>query len=213
VISNPGVDALRAFVADADTNAFASQPRARQAGLLYAAVFAASRLRDPATAQRMLARLETTAASDAAGQRQARLLAAELALAQGDTARVLRLVDLDSKQRPDVLLAAQAQVQSGQARAVAQRLQTWVTAQPRDAAAWQQLSAAYAAQGQPLRAIRAEAEARVAQLDFAAALDRFKAAQDLVRKGQGGGDHVEASIIDARARVVESLFREQSLER
>ena len=60
--------------------------------------------------------------------------------------------------------------------------------------------------------MRAEAEARVAQLDYRAALDRFRAAQDLVRKG-GGGDYIEASIIDTRARQVESLLREQSLER
>jgi hypothetical protein len=60
--------------------------------------------------------------------------------------------------------------------------------------------------------VRAEAEARVAQLDYAAALDRFKAGQEMARKG-GAGDHIEASIIDTRARQVESLLREQALER
>jgi predicted Zn-dependent protease len=213
VISNPGVDALRAAVAEADASAFATQARARQAGILYAASFAAHRLRDVPLAQRLLARLETVVAGDAAAQRQQRLLAAEVAMAQGDGARVLRLLDADSKSRPEMLLAGQAQVQAGQAAAVAQRLQTWVTTQPRDATAWQLLATAYSAQRQPLRAIRAEAESRVAQLDYAAALDRFKAAQDLVRKGQGGGDHIEASIIDTRARAVESLLREQALER
>ena len=74
------------------------------------------------------------------------------------------------------------------------------------------LSAAYAADRQPLRAVRAEAEARVAQLDYAAALDRLKAAQELGRRGPGT-DHIEASIIDTRARAVESLLREQALER
>jgi predicted Zn-dependent protease len=104
-------------------------------------------------------------------------------------------------------------VRTGRAGDAAQRLQTWVATHPRDAAAWQQLSAAYAAQGQRLRSVRAEAEARVAQLDYAAALDRYKAAQDLVRQGAGGGDHIEASIIDTRARQVDSLLREQALER
>ncbi len=132
---------------------------------------------------------------------------------QGDAARVLRLVDPDSKARPDFLLAMQAQVQSGHAADAAQRLQTWVAAQPRDALAWQLLASADTAQGQALRAVRAEAEARVAQLDYAAALDRFKAAQDMVRSGKGGNDHIEASIIDTRARQVDSLLREQSLER
>ena len=92
-------------------------------------------------------------------------------------------------------------------------LQTWVSLQPRDAAAWQALAAAYAARNQPLRAVRAEAEAHVAHLDYRAALDRLKAAQDLVRKGAAGGDHIEASIIDTRTRQLESLLREQALER
>jgi hypothetical protein len=70
------------------------------------------------------------------------------------------------------------------------------------------------AQGQPLRAIRAEGEAQVALLDYAAAVDRFRAAQDLSRKGGGQpGEHIEASIIDTRLRAVESLRREQALER
>lgn len=213
VFANPGVDALRAAVAEADGGSFATLPRARQAGALYAATFAAARLREPAAVTRLQSRLDAVTADDAAAQRLARLLAAEIALGQGDAARALRLVDVDSRRRPELLLGAQAQVQTGKAAAASQRLQTWVSAHPRDAAAWQQLAAAYTAQGQALRAVRAEAEARVAQLDYTAALDRFKAAQDLVRKGAGGGDHIEASIIDTRARQVESLLREQALER
>lgn len=213
VLSNPNVDALRAVVAEADSSSFAGWPRTRQGSVLYGATLAALRLRDAATSARLQARLDTLVAGDAAGQRLARLLAAEIALAQGDAGRALKLVDVASKSRPELLLGAQAQVQSGQAAAAAQRLQTWVANQPRDAGAWQSLAAAYAAQGQQVRAVRAEAEARVAQLDYTAALDRFKAAQDLVRKGAGGGDHIEASIIDTRARQVESLLREQSLER
>jgi predicted Zn-dependent protease len=102
-------------------------------------------------------------------------------------------------------------VQAGQAQAAAERLQTWVATHPRDATAWQLLSTAYAAEHQPLRAVRADAEAHAAQLDYAAALDRFKAAQEMVRRS--GGDYIEASIIDTRARQVESALREQSLER
>ena len=211
-ISNAGVDALRAMVADAESNSLQSQPRVRQAGVLYAATAAAAKLRDAAATQRLQARLDATVKGDAASERLARLLAAEIAMGQGDAARTLKLVDLESRRRPDVLLGTQAQVQSGQAAAAAQRLQTWVAEQPRDAAAWQQLSAAYNAQGQQLRGIRAEAEARVAQLDYQAALDRFKAGQEMARRG-AAGDHIEASIIDTRARQVESLLREQALER
>lgn len=213
VISNPGVDALRATQSEGDAGSLAAQPRARQAGALYAASFAALRLRDAANATRLQGKLEQLVAGDAVALRLSRLLAAEIAQAQRDWPRVLQLVDLSGQRRPDVLLGSQAQVQSGRAAEAAQRLQTWVANQPRDAAAWQLLATAYQAQGQALRAVRAEAEARVAQLDYQAALDRFKAAQDLVRRGGGGGDHIEASIIDTRARQVESLLREQSLER
>jgi predicted Zn-dependent protease len=113
-----------------------------------------------------------------------------------------------------VILAAQARNASGRAGDTAQRLQTWVALHPRDAQAWQLLSAAYAAQGQALRAIRAEAEAQAAHLDYQAAMDRFKAAQELARKAPAGSaDHIEASIIDTRARQVELLLREQAVER
>lgn len=211
VLSNPGVDSLRAAVTEADSPSLASLPRARQVGALYAAALAASRLREPATAARALARLEAAVADDAPAQRLARLLGAEIGLAQGDGARALRLAD--GRGRPELLYSAQAQVQGGQSRDAAQRLQTWVANNSRDAAAWQLLATALNAQGQPVRAVRAEAEARVAQLDYRAALDRFKAAQDLVRRNTGGTDHIEASIIDTRARQVESLLREQALER
>jgi predicted Zn-dependent protease len=213
VFSNPGVDALRATIVEADATSLAAQPRTRQASVLYAAALAAARLRDAPGSTRLLARLETAVGGDAVGQRLARLLAAEIALGQGDAPRVLRTLDAESRRRPEVLLATQAQVQSGKAAEAAQRLQTWVAAQPRDAAAWQLLSSAYAAQGQSVRAVRAEAESRVAQLDYTAALDRFKAAQELVRRGTGGADHIEASIIDTRVRQVESTLREQALER
>lgn len=213
VLSNAGVDALRAMLAEPGATGFASLPPVRQAAVLYAATFAAARLREPAAVQRLLPRLEAAVAADAPARRLARLLAAEIALAQGDAARALTLVDTASGRRPEVLLAAQAQLQSSRAADAGQRLQTWVATRPRDAAAWQLLSLAYAAQNQPLRAVRAEAEARVAQLDYAAALDRFKAGQEMARSGAGRGDHIEASIIDTRTRAVESLLREQTLER
>jgi hypothetical protein len=44
-------------------------------------------------------------------------------------------------------------------------------------------------------------------------VDRFKAAQELVRRSGAGGDHIEASIIDTRTRQVALLLREQALER
>jgi hypothetical protein len=62
-------------------------------------------------------------------------------------------------------------------------------------------------------AVRAEGEVNVAQLDYSAALTRFKVAQDLARKSALPSDHIEASIVDTRARQTELLLREQALER
>ena len=206
------IDALRSRVTEAAAPALASQPAPRQAAVLYAAVLAQARLRDHAAARDLLARLTTVTAGDPRGARLARLLAAEVALEAGEAQRAATLANLQSDARPDVFLAVQALLRSGQPRDVAQRLQTWVAQRPRDAAAWQLLSTAYAAQDQGLRAIRAAAEAQVAMLDYAAAVDRFKAAQDLVRRG-GTVDHIEASIVDTRLRAVELLLREEALER
>jgi predicted Zn-dependent protease len=145
-----------------------------------------------------------------------RLLAVETALAAGDAAQAARVLGTPPVpvRRPELFLGAQLATQAGPGVAlsdVAQRLQLWLAAQPRDAQAWQLLASAYTAQGQPLPAIRAEAEIHIARLDYPAALDRLKAAQALVRQGRGT-DHIEASIIDTRQRQVALLVKEQALE-
>jgi len=211
VLSNPGVDVLRAQVRDPEAPAVAADP-ARLAGALYGAALASARLRDFAGAGRLLDRLAAVAAANPAAARQTRLLLAEVGLLAGVTGPAALLGDAGPSARPELLLWSQALTRAGRAGEAAQRLQTWVALQPRDAAAWQQLGAAYTAQGQTLRAIRADAEAQAAHLDYAAAMDRLRAAQDMVRKG-GTADHIEASIIDTRARQLESLLREQALER
>ena len=213
IFSYPRVDGLRAFVTEAQGMDAGNAAPTRQAGVFYAAALASSRLRDPQAAAKWLARLTSVARSDTKGGRLTRLLEAEIAMDGGNAARAAELVDIDAAGRPELILGSQARLSSGRAAEASPRLQTWVTLHPRDAGAWQVLASSYAAEGQTLRAIRAEAEAQVAQLDYAAAVDRFKAAQDLVRRNGAGGDHFEASIIDTRSRQVESLLREQALER
>ena len=71
----------------------------------------------------------------------------------------------------------------------------------------------YAAQGRTLGAIRAQAEVDMAQLDYTAAVARFKSAQEWARSGGPGVDHIEASIVETRLREALSLAREQALER
>ena len=213
VIANPGVDALRANLTEPEGGNFATQARWRQAAALYAGAFAASKLHDTATASKLLAQLKPVVAGDAAATRLARLLAAEAALTAGDPRTTIAIADVRNPERPELMLLAEARLAAGQAADAVPLLQTWVASHPKDGTAWQVLGRAYSSQGQQLRAIRADAEAQVAQLDYQAALDRLRAAQDLVRKGGPGADYIEASIIDTRARQVQSLLREQALER
>jgi predicted Zn-dependent protease len=220
VLSNPGVEALGDLLLEAKGAQLATLAVPRQAGVLYGAALAASRLRDLAQARLYLERLAPLVRADARAARLARLLDAEIALVAGDGRRAAALLTgtVAAPRRPELLLAAQLAIQSGPAALlaeVAQRLQLWVAAHPNDAQAWQLLASAYTAQHQALRAIRAEAETQVARLDYAAALDRFKAAQALLRQGgagAGAADHIDASIIDTRKRQVELLLKEQALE-
>ena len=237
VLSNPGVDALRALLAESSGPQLAALSAPRQAAALYGAALAASRLRDFANARVDLARLTGLVRTDATAARLVRLLDAEIALTAGDMAHAAAVLKTNAalpsvnagesagSGRPELLLWAQIATQAGSAAAgtgagtlseVSQRLQLWVTAHPRDAQAWQLLSTTYAAQGQTLRAIRADAETHVAMLDYPAALDRLKAAQQLLRQDRLNKvvvDHIDASIIDTRHRQVEALLKEQALDR
>ena len=213
VLSNPGVDALRGYVAEADTAATATSGQARQAAALYAGALASAKLRNYAGATALAGKLAALNLSDRPAARWVRLLRAEIALQAGDAARAASLLDPAAPERSELMLWAETAVQGGHAADAAQRLQTWVALHPRDAGAWQLLAGAYSAQGQTVRAVRAEAEVQAVHFDYQAALDRFRAAQDMLRKSRSAGDHFEASIIDTRARQVESLLREQALQR
>ncbi|HSN79380.1 MAG TPA: M48 family metalloprotease [Rhodoferax sp.] len=231
VLSNSGIDALRGWQARADDAWLVNQATAQQAGTLYGAAMAASRMRDVAQARKQWERLQKVAAQEPEAARQARWLGVEIELAARDRSRpqVLALggsIGLDpvspvavaQLRRPELLLQAGVAMQAGQNWAmdrVTQSLQVWLVSQPQDALAWQWLASLYAAQNQSLRALRAEAEARVAQMDYAGALDRLKAAQDRLRAASVSGtpeDHIEASIIDTRRRQIEALLKEQALE-
>lgn len=122
----------------------------------------------------------------------------------------LRDQALAGTSRASALLGAQAALATRQPQRAVTRLQAWVALQPRDAAAWQMLSRGFAAQGQTLRAIRAEAEARAAHLDFGGAVDRFKAAQALPAEQRTDG--MELAIVDSRRREVEAQLRESVRE-
>jgi predicted Zn-dependent protease len=133
------------------------------------------------------------------------------ATARAEALAALRDQALAGSGRTLTLLGAQAALATGEPQRAATHLQNWVVQHPRDALAWQTLARAYQAQGQTLRAIRAEAESRVAHLDYAGAVDRFKAAQALPA-AQRAADPMELAIVDSRLRQAEALLRESVLE-
>lgn len=220
VLSNPGIDVWRQWLAEPQGSGFAALAPVRQSAVLYAAVLVASQLREPVAARPLLPRLLALVSGDAPARRQAQLLAAEVELAAGEAEAALRAVP-EGSGRPELLLRAQALLHTPRARVgmdaeVAQvtgRLQTRVATHPQDAGAWQLLASLWQAQGQALRAVRAEAEAQAVHYDYAAAVDRFRAGQELARHSRAPGDFVEASIIDTRLRALQSLLREQTAER
>ncbi|MDO9358153.1 MAG: M48 family metalloprotease [Polaromonas sp.] len=216
VLGNTSADALRAVVADATRVAAPGNaaPRPRDAGMLYGGALAATQLRDYAQARNFAGQLKAAAAGNPPLNDAVDLLALEIEIVSGRITDFPKLAATAS--RASVLLQSRADLAAGRSPEVISRLQTWVTAHPRDAMAWQFLATAYGQQGQNLMAIRADAESRVAQLDYGAARDRFKAAQDLMRSGRNVGSgvnsHIDGSIIDTRTREIDQLLREQALQ-
>jgi beta-barrel assembly-enhancing protease len=120
--------------------------------------------------------------------------------------------------RPELLLTAQIALSlpDGKAQLAARtdaaaRLQTHVSIHPHDAAAWSTLSELWQHMGQPLRAVRAEAEATAALGDLPGAIDRIQGAQKRFRQ-PGAGDVIELSVMDARLKTWQRQQREDMRE-
>ena len=111
--------------------------------------------------------------------------------------------------RAALLMRAQALTATQRAGDAVSALQPWVSDHPQDAGAWQALSAAYGSQGQTLRALRAQGEVAMSHMDYAGAVDRWRAAQDFSRTQMGGGDLIEASIVDTRLRTAQAALKQQ----
>lgn len=109
--------------------------------------------------------------------------------------------------RPELLLRARlalAQPASGtqtsQWREAANQLQPHVSQHPQDAAAWALLSELWRRLDQPLRAIRADAEATAALGDLPGAIDRIQGAHQRFRR-PNAADVIELSVMDARLKI------------
>ena len=120
--------------------------------------------------------------------------------------------------RPELLLGARlalaqrgSDTQADPWREAANRLQTHVSQHPQDAAAWALLSELWRRLDQPLRAIRADAEAAAALGDLPGAIDRIQGAHQRFRR-PNAADVIELSVMDARLKVWQRQQREDLRE-
>jgi predicted Zn-dependent protease len=163
-----------------------------------------------AAVERILALEEAETLVDA---RQAVQAAAVLANALAQNKAV---TSLDA--RPELLLNARITLNLPDARDnraawldAATRLQTHVSAAPEDATAWTLLSSLWQRLDQPLRAVRAEAEATAALGDLPGAIDRIEGASKTANHN-AAGDAIELSVMQSRLRAWKRQQREDLAE-
>jgi predicted Zn-dependent protease len=211
VLMDPNVQARRRLQ-DLDHAGGASADE--RLALLYTSTLASLQLRDFARAADAYAAGERQLAAASFGSRGTRiwaLLGVELALAQGDAAVATKRLGAlpEDSSRPRLLLDTQVALAAGDAartKRQAEALQAWVSDHRTDALAWSALSSCAERQGQPLRAVRAQAESHAALGDMNGAIERLRAGQRLARSG-GTQDFIESSVIDSRLRELEGQRR------
>jgi predicted Zn-dependent protease len=238
VLISPNAAMQQTWQALAESPDLASKPWTQRLATHYGAALAARQVHDVPRARQALSRLQAAfdQASrdqpdlvDVAVRQQLNWLDADIQLAARDLtpeaqARLAtRLAEPPTQpvqlRRPALFLRAQLAEQIGTPEALrraAQDMQGWLARHGSDALAWQTLSQLHEAQQLPLRALRDAAEAQMAMQHYDAALDRLRAAQDVMRQlgtKASAADQIDASIIDMRFRQVSAQLKAQALER
>ena len=224
VLMDSRVDALRRWQA-LDSDRVASTPSEKLLSA-YSSALASTLLRDWARADTSIAAAAALVrGKEARAERAVALLNVQSLLARGEVARATAALEPIGTEdsRPVLLFAAQAALAAAPASVGAgspafaslkQRegqLQTWVAIRPRDALAWTSLGQVEERLGEPLRALRADAESRFALGDLTGAADRLRAGQRRARSG-GAVDFIDVSVIDARLREVDAQLRQRKLD-
>jgi beta-barrel assembly-enhancing protease len=224
VLMDSRFDALRRWQAlDGDRVASTTGEKLLSA---YSSALASTLLRDWARADTSIAAAAALVrGKDARAERAVALLNVQSLLARGEVSRAAAALEpyQGEDSRPAMLLAAQAALAAAPASVAAgspsfaplkQRegqLQTWVANRPRDSLAWVALGQLEERLGEPLRALRADAESRLALGDLNGAADRLRAGQRRARSG-GAVDFIDVSVIDARLRDVDAQMRQRKLD-
>jgi predicted Zn-dependent protease len=93
----------------------------------------------------------------------------------------------------------------------ASRLQTHLSVHPHDATAWSLLASLWTQLGEPIRAVRAEAEAAAAEGDLPGAIDRAEGGRKRFRQPDAAAI-VELSVLDSRLKDWQRQLREDMRE-
>lgn len=211
-----------------DANIPKATPPLRAVALHYTSAVAAQRMNDRPRVAVALQQARTAATSLPAAQQAIieRILLLTEVDAQVDGRQAVQAgatlsnalspgkISLRADARPELLMAARIALNLPEARDnraawndAAARLQTHVSAHPEDAPAWTALSLLWQRLEQPLRAVRAEAEATAALGDLPGAIDRIEGARKTARRPTAG-DAIELSVMQSRLRVWQRQQRE-----
>jgi beta-barrel assembly-enhancing protease len=190
----------------------------------YTRLVAATQLKDRTSASQALASLwpmvNALRGSEAlALQRLLTLSDIEMLLETGRVAQAQALMQSSkATARPEALLFAQAALAAPDAasntqnmQTAAAQLQTLTSQQPEDVNAWALLSSLWGRLGQPLRALRADAEASAARGDLQGAIDRADAARKRFTTS-AHADLIEQSVMDTRLREWRKTLKEDEKE-
>lgn len=150
----------------------------------------------------------------------------QLQAQQVETARQTLLRDTEAgrasvvklEARPELLMAARVALAlpGGADRKTAwqdaaNRLQTHLSVHPQDASAWSMLSSLWERLEQPIRAVRADAEAAAAIGDLPGAIDRAQGARQRFRQPDAAAT-IELSVLDSRMKTWQRQLREDMRE-
>ena len=184
-----------------------------QIASLYAATVAAERMKDWRRADEGLERLQSAVQRAPALSRPVTALRVEMLVDRGRGALAQQVLApyVGAGGRFELLMGGRAALVTGQELGrQREALQSWVVAHPRDAQAWQVLGQVQDRMGEPLAALRSQAEAQFALGDVSGAVDRLRAAQRNARARKD--DSMDSSIIEARLRQLEERLRQRVLE-
>lgn len=221
VLADNSLDQLRVLTTEGLTATVDALPAERKVGALYTSMLAHHRLREFGDAWKRFEALKPLLVTDSiefvAIEIAANELSRDQAISQGAGANwaaaqafARPATSTHGQWRPTVMAWAATQINAGHAPQASERLQTWISEHPDDPYAWRLLSKAWEAQGRSLRSVEALAQAHKLEFDLSGALERLKAAQRMTRNT--AADHVDASIIDAKAREIASVLREQNAQ-